>query len=91
MSIKTRIVGVVTAATLIASLGLVAGPAGAGDDFMPCQVDCGPGDPEPPDWGPDDFQTCTEDCSSDPDATDTDGVDEADPAQPRPADPNFTG
>ena len=103
MSIKTRIVGVAAMATLVASLGLVSAPAGADpDDIVVCTVNCGPDDPDPVDpVGPGDFENCTQDCGGGDDDGGGEGgepgddgdvdVDEADPAQPRLADPTFTG
>jgi hypothetical protein len=81
MSIKHKILATVGTATMAASIGLAAVPAGAGQLPIgipdPCFEDCGPSDPTP--WNDDDLGFTAD--LGDPD----DGDD------PVPADANFTG
>jgi hypothetical protein len=84
MSMKRRIFATVGAATLVASFGLAAAPAGAGTIGIPdpCHHDCGGGAWDPTPWNDDDLGFTSEQLDP-PTEHPTD--------QPVVADANFTG
>ncbi len=96
MTIRMRLTSLLAASVLAASAGLVTGfvaspagaqPVGPGDE-QACTVSCGDDEPDGPSdhQGADDFEVCTEGCSSHPDDPDEETGD-----VPIPADANFTG